>query len=236
MEHSDSENNTALMPRWLRWLALAAWVGVIFFFWRHRGDITIEGILRFTPRNLWFAAAVMLGLFMLKSISVVVYCAPLYAASGILFPMPMAIGVNIVGTALMATIPYLFGRHIGAEAMDRFVEKHPKMEVLTSFHSDNEFRFTFLIRAINLLSLDLVSAYFGAVRMNYAPYLLGSIAGMLAPCVLYPVLGDNITDPDSPQFLIAAGIQLAIMIVSFVLAFRMRKRTPPLRGEEEGTT
>ena len=62
---------------------------------------------------------VLLALFAVKSVTIVVYGALLYAASGILFPLPAALAVNLLGTIIMITIPYLIGSASGSEAIRR---------------------------------------------------------------------------------------------------------------------
>ena len=89
---------------------------------------------------------------------------------------------------------------------------------------ENTFLYTTLIRIINILPFDIMSAYFGATKTRFVPYLLGSVVGMISSCVLFPILGTNITNPRSPQFLISAVIELAIMAASFLLLAAVRRR------------
>lgn len=57
------------------------------------------------------------ALFAVKSLSIFLYSGLLYAASGILFPLPVAIAVNIAGTAVMVSIPYWLGKRLGSQAV-----------------------------------------------------------------------------------------------------------------------
>ena len=67
--------------------------------------MTPEAIAASVSGNPWLAAAVLLAMFALKSVSVFFYAGILYAASGILFPLPIAVLVNLCGTAIMTTLP-----------------------------------------------------------------------------------------------------------------------------------
>ena len=71
-----------------------------------------------------------------------------------------------------------------------------------------------LIASTDLHALDeavddhllIVSMYLGAAGTKYDFFLLGSITGMLASCILLPLLGMNITITGSPPFIIAVII------------------------------
>ena len=208
----------------LKTFMLLMWAAVIAFCWFHRDAVTVDGILRITPHSMLLAVLFMLGLFALKSLSVVIYSGILYAASGILFPLPLAIAVNILGTGVMAALPYFLGRKMGGEALDSYVEKHKNANLLRRLRMGNTFWYTFLIRIINVLPFDIVSAYFGAMKASLTPYLLGTVIGMAPTCVLFPILGMNITNPRSPQFLISAAIEIAIMLASFGTILIMRRK------------
>ena len=94
------------------------WVGIIVICFLHRKELSAEEIARYTPGNPWLAGIVMLALFALKSLSIVIYSGVLYAANGILFPLPVAILLNLIGTVIMVTLPYQIGRRTGASAVD----------------------------------------------------------------------------------------------------------------------
>ncbi|MCD8088483.1 MAG: hypothetical protein LUE22_07850 [Oscillospiraceae bacterium] len=96
-------------------LALIALIAFLLF----GNDVTVDTILSFTPENLWLAALVFMGLYAVKSVVVVIYLKLLYVAAGLAFPLPVALAVNIVGTALEMTLPYLFGRSRGQRAWSR---------------------------------------------------------------------------------------------------------------------
>lgn len=81
----------------------------------------------------------------------------------------------------------------------------------------------FLYAANGILPADILSAYMGAVGIQYRDYLPACLLGFLAACILFPIMGMNISNPSSPQFLIAAGIDLAAMVTSCVVFHFCRK-------------
>lgn len=199
------------------------WVGIIVILFIHRKELSAEGIARYTPKNPWLAAIVMLALFALKSLSIVIYSGLLYAANGILFPLPVAIVLNLIGTVIMVSLPYLIGKRTGASAVDEIRAKYPKAEAIHDLRAKNDFLFAFLVRMARLPS-DVASLYMGAVHVEYKKYLLGSLLGMLPHTITYPIIGMSIRDIRSPQFIISLCAEIAYILVTSAVYTVYRKR------------
>ena len=217
-------------PKWMRIgkkLLIIIWAAIILVFLIKRKDITVEGILNYTPENPILAIFMMLGLFALKSFSIVIYSGILYVINGILFPLPAAIIMNICGSAVMVTLPYVIGRKMGSRAAGYVVEKYPKAKSLNKLRAENDFIFTFFVRIIGRLPSDIVSMYMGAIGVKYQKYLSGSILGMLPHMITFPVMGMNITNPRSREFIVSLCIEVVIMIgttTAYVFNKKRQKR------------
>ena len=222
---SESKNHLVLNI-----LLLCIWAAIIILCIYYRDSFSVDGIVSLTPANSFLAALVMLLLFALKSVSLVIYGSLLFAASGILFPLPVAVAVNLLGTVIMATIPYLIGEKEGSEKVRKMVEKHPRAAMLQSMQRQNDFFFCFLIRLIGLIPSDLVGAYMGASEIRYLPYIAGSLLGMLPNMITFPLMGMNIRNIRSPEFLIAAGIQIGLTLLSLAFYVFYRKKHHGLQG------
>lgn len=199
------------------------WVGIIVILFIHREELSAERIARYTPKNPWLAAIVMLALFALKSLSIVIYSGLLYAANGILFPLPVAIVLNLIGTVIMVSLPYLIGRRTGASAVDEIRAKYPKAEAIHDLRTKNDFLFAFLVRMVRLPG-DVVSLYMGAVHVEYKKYLLGSLLGILPHTITYPIMGMCIRDIRSPQFIILLCAEIAYILVTSTVYTLYRKK------------
>ncbi|MBQ2546203.1 MAG: hypothetical protein II557_07930, partial [Clostridia bacterium] len=95
--------------------ACAALLAVLLVFTgcRKNGGLTVEQLVTYKPKNPVAAALGMLGLFALKSVDFIMHSGVLYAASGVMFPLPVALALNIVGAAIMVTPCYFIGRALG---------------------------------------------------------------------------------------------------------------------------
>lgn len=183
----------------------------LFCFYR---GISMDGVVDIVPKERILAVLIMILLFALKSLSIVVYCVILFAASGIIFPKPLAIAVNLIGAATMLTVPYLFGKLTGAETIQRITKKHPKIERLREMRKKNDFTFSLISRAVGVLPADIVSMYMGAIGVGYFQYLLGGLLGFSTQIITFTIMGRNILNPGSPEFIISAIIQLFVTLIS----------------------
>lgn len=185
----------------------------------YRKNLTVAGIVSFTPRNLWLAALVFMALYAVKSATVVVYVKLLYMAAGIIFPLPAAIAVNIVGSVIELSLPYLLGRVGGREMADFVLQRRPALRRAAALRQKNSFIYCFLLRAVGVVPVDPMSIYLGACGTPYLPFLAGSLAGVLPTLVICSVFGDAIQTPGSPVFIASAVLFVAVQAAAAVIFF-----------------
>ena len=188
--------------------------GVILFSGR---NITVEGILNYTPSEPLLAAVFLWIGFALKSLSIIFPAYALFAVSGQLFPLPVALAVNTVGIAITMTIPYLLGYASELDFSEKLLEKYPKLQNIRKLRENSSFFLSFLTRAIGILACDVVSMYFGATRMKYLPYITGAVLGFIPELVCATILGQQIEDYRSPGFWIVLVINIFACICAYLL-------------------
>ncbi len=193
-------------------LVAAGWV------WLRYGHVlkgmTVEEILAYEPANLWLAVAGLMGLYVVKSVTVVFPLAVLYISAGVLFSPPAAILANLAGLFLTVSIPYALGRFYGREYVEQLVSRHKGGRFLRELQGESGFFFSYFTRIINILPGDLVSMLLGAMGVNYARYLLGSLIGLFPAMAATTLMGASITDPSSPAFVFSCVMTLLISGVS----------------------
>lgn len=211
------------------------WAMLILFFFINRDRFSVNQVVKYTPDSLPVAFVFMMLLFALKSVSIFIYCGILYVACGIIFPFPLSVIANLAGTVVMVSLPYLLGKRAGREVVHHITEKHPKAAALQQMREENEFFFSFITHAVSFLPCDVLSLYMGAVGISYPPYLVGCILGLLPSIVTFPILGNNITNPSSPLFIVSAAAEVVITVafVIFYLVYRKRKKAENEESEEK---
>ena len=220
----QTSNQKFHKERWL-WGAvlLLLWGGAgALFYWTH-GDLSVQELLRYQPENKLLAALAMCGLFLLKSVDFLLHSGVLYALDGILFPLPYAFAMNLLGIVILAVVPYEIGRALGAPLMDSLRDKYPKLRDAEALVQSSDFLLTFLMRLIGV-PLCAVGMYLGARRMDRRAYLLGSVLGLIPSMIPYTLMGDNATDPSSPLFVGAAAGEVFIHVAALAVFFLLQRK------------
>lgn len=199
-----------------RGIVICLWVGIVIFLLIHRDEVTIEKIVGFTPQNTLLAILAMLVLFTIKGCTVFMNGSVLFAACGVMFSLPLAVTVNMLGSLIMTTIPYWTGRKGGAAIMERLTQKYRKLELLRSAPRENQFLFALLLRILGLLPCEVVSMYLGSCRLRYSRYIAGTLLGLLPAAVAFSIIGEYASDPTSPQFIAAAAFQVTTTICTLI--------------------
>lgn len=195
--------------------ALLLWAALIALCLYYREEL-FDDILRYTSRNSWLAAGVIVALFAVKSVSVVLYSGVLYAASGVLFPLPTALAVSLAGTAVMFLTPYWIGRRSGCDAVEQLMKKHPRLHALRDMREKSDFLFTLAVRSIRFLSYDVTSLYLGAAGTPFPAYMSASLLASLPTLVAFTAMGTGAGDMSSPTFWIALGMEACMLAVSLL--------------------
>lgn len=188
-----------------------------------RDSLNAQTILHYTPENLWLAALALLAFYAVKSLSVVFPLLALYVCAGLLFPVPLALAVNLMGLFVCVSLPYSLARCAGAGLVDKLQKRYPKIARLNELQQGSELFFAFFLRVVGVLPGDVVSMVLGATGMTYWKYVLGSLLGMLPGMVSATIAGASVSDPTSPVFLATAAFTVLLSAGSF-LFWRRRER------------
>jgi len=203
-------------------LILVLWLALILTALFYKDSITVDKLTAYIPKHSYAAAVLVLLLFAIKGMSVVIYAGILYAVNGVLFSLPTAICLNIVGTAIMAAVPYFVGRHTGSDLTDRLKYKYPKLKAVDRVLKGNQFFYVLLLRLNKTLPYDVISAYLGSEHLNWKAYLTGSIIGMFPAVITFSIMGASIDHGRPVLLYLSIGIEAAITVVSLPL-FSARK-------------
>lgn len=213
-----------MLKKFVKAVIWALYAILIFFAIYHARNMTLDNLISFTPQNKLLAALFLLGLFALKSISVFFPIILLQIASGFLFPAPIALLVNLIGTAIGFALPYFMGRFIGAEKAEEKISKNENIRRIIEKQRKHEFFLSFFLRVISCLPSDLVSMYLGLLRFEFPRYMLSSMLGALPGIIPATFMGQSITDPLSPQFIGAVAITLICSAASIVYYYFYSKK------------
>lgn len=224
MSERSSENGKSNLKLIRNIIIIVFWLFLIVLCFVNRDRITVESILNFTPENKIAAILIMFLLFAVKSVTFFIYGGILYAASGIMFPLPLAIFINFIGTSIMTTIPFFIGKKVGTKTIDKIIEKYPRLSILRDIPNKNELFVSFFVRIVGCLPSDPLGIYLGASGIRYSRYICGTLLGLTSAMITFSIMGTSINDVTSPIFVISAAIEIGLMILSISLYLIWRYR------------
>lgn len=193
----------------------------------HRGELSVQGVLEYTPNDPLRAAFVLLLLYAFKSVSIIFPGIILQIAAGHLFSRSVALVVNFLGMLLCLAIPYGIGALSGSEFTECVKRRFPKFRDWLSLQQENTFFICFFLRVTSCLPGDVVGMYFGATQTPFIRYMVAGSLGVLPGMVLATLLGESISDPTSPLFLFSCSVTVVMSVLSFLLYYwylRKKKR------------
>lgn len=196
-------------------------IAVIIWKYDYFKDLDIRGLISDSAST---AAAVgtVLGIYLLKSVVLVIPASLIYIAVGMAFPMHWALLINTAGIIIEVAASYLLGIILGGPYVINKLEKTKYGDKILELHGKNKLSAIFLIRFLPVFPIDIVSLLLGAVRMRFLPYFAISLGGILPRVILFTVLGDGIYDYIPMQKIAAAlAIILPIALVAWIIKYAL---------------
>lgn len=183
--------------------------------WPLRRALTAEAIAARSPAQAGLAAAFLLALYAAKSLSVAFPLSALTAAGGLLFPLPMALAVNLAGTAIVQLLPFFLGRR-QREDFSALRQRHPRLASLPDV-TRHPRRTVFLLRLGGATPGDLVSLYLGAAGVPLGSYLAGGLAGAAPRVACATLLGAALWEIGGRRFWLSLAAGSALTASALVL-------------------
>ena len=209
--------------KFIRYSLFAAIILAILFL-LVKGDFSVQALLEFTPKDPIKAVIIMLLLYALKSATIFFPLIIIEIAVGHLFSYWAALGINFVGMLIILTIPYLIGKTVGIDAIEKLVLKYPRFEKILGKQQDNAFFLCFFLRIISCLPGDVVTMYLGATRTPFWQNLIAGALGVLPGMILATFMGSSIQDPASPAFWLSAILMVTLASLSALLYYAYRRK------------
>jgi len=147
----------------------------------------------------------------------------------------------VLGTTIGATVAFAVGRALGRAylvqrigarlgSVDRWLDRRGFLAVLYA-------------RILPVVPFGLLNYGFGTTRVRPWVFVVGTAAGILPSTYLYATLGGAVDEPTSPEFLLAAGLTVAITVAGGVVVHRANRRrlaartpTPPTAAVADAAT
>ena len=189
-------------------------------------EFTTQDLVEIAPSNIAIAILVILLAYAVKSLAMVFPILAIYIASGLLFPAPLAIAVNIAGALINAAIPYFIGHYSCSVTVEKLIAKHPNLKKADGWTKKNSVLSVYILRIVGFLPGDVVSLFCGASNTRPLAYFTGSLLGKLPVLILATIMGTQGENIFSPKFLLPF---VALVLLSLCSSFFASRK---LRQEE----
>ncbi|MCW4355871.1 TVP38/TMEM64 family protein [Hoyosella sp. YIM 151337] len=147
-------------------------------------------------------------------------------ASGVLFGFAGGAAVVFIGAMIAATVSYLLGKHLGAEAVVRY--GGAKTNRVVQFLRKRGFVAVLLVRLVPLFPFWLVNYAGGISGIKARDYFFGTALGIVPGVLSYVALGAFGTQPLSWPFVAAIVAFVVLTAGGAYYARRMRAAEPEL--------
>lgn len=182
------------------------------------GGVNIRQIMKLRGSSALFSLILLLAIYFAKGIIMIIPIQALYLAGGALTGnFFSALALNAAGVCLCLSSGYALGRVVNSSVLNKLSQKYEKLRELNRFQGENAMFFSYMVRMVGILPCDIVSLYCGAKKIPYPQYLAGSLAGMMPGIILTGMMGANIHNPRSPQFILALVLQILVSLFSILI-------------------
>lgn len=181
-----------------------------------------------------WAAIGYIGLFTLLP-AVFFPVAVLALAGGLLFGLWLGSLYTFAGAILNCTLMFFLARYAGRTRMEALIQKKlsPIWQLrLQNLNSTGGFLLLVILRLIPAVPYNLINYAFGLSAMKYSTYILASAIGIIPGTFAFINIGDKVLDVTSPDFWIAIGLLVLLLVVTTALG-KMLYLNNKTNGESE---
>ena len=192
-------------------LVIAAIVAALFL----TETVTVEQLVSAAEHNTALTVLVIVGLSVLKGVSLCIpFVALTVATSQVFAPLPAVI-INFFCTALCITVSYCIGRFSKKISLEDTFRKYPKVSRYFRNAERNGFAFCFAVHAMHL-SMEAQGVLFGITRTKYTDYLFSSMLALLPSMLYFTIIGSD-WDLTNPLFWWFIGLDVIVVLVGLYL-------------------
>ena len=193
-----------------------------FILWNFRDEIKnldVDNLTKILQERREYAVVIfILGCFA-KPFLIAFPSAVLSLVSGTIFGPIKGFLLSMLGFFISGTIAFFISRKLGREFVERILKG--KLISLDKNMETKGFKILFLLRLPPILPYDPLSYACGLTNIKYKDFILASLLGVIPETLCYCIIGKNVSNPLSPQFIIPV---LFIIIATISSGFIFKKR------------
>ncbi len=151
--------------------------------------------------------------------------------TGVMFKPINAVIINTAGFCIVTFITYWFGRYTGGGFALKQLNKYENVRHIL-LESKNKTKLSVLVavRIVPAIPINLVSTMYGGMKTPFIRFMIASIIGFAPKIIVYSVMGGNITQPFTWQFM---GPVIVLLILTGTVTFSVNKALEKRKGEQK---
>lgn len=142
-------------------------------------------------------------------------------AGGTIFGLFKGSLYTMIGVLINTPIMYFIGRFLLKDFVHKFVNSHMSAKLRSALESTNQKVLSlvlFIIRLSPVFSYNLVNYISGVTEINFLPYILTTIAGVLPGVIVFINIGENVLNVGSKEFFISLSFLLLLVVISAIIS------------------
>ncbi len=142
-------------------------------------------------------------------------------AGGTIFGLFKGSLYTMIGVLINTPIMYFIGRFLLKDFVHKFVNNHMSAKLRSALESTNQKVLSlvlFIIRLSPIFSYNLVNYISGVTEINFLPYILTTIAGVLPGVIVFINIGENVLKVGSKEFFISLSFLLLLVLISAIIS------------------
>lgn len=183
-------------------------------------NITLEEIKAWVLGHGAWAAVIYVATFVI--LPIFFFPVPVIVlAGGTIFGLFKGSLYTMIGVLINTPIMYFIGRFLLKDFVHKFVNNHMSAKLRSALESTNQKVLSlvlFIIRLSPIFSYNLVNYISGVTEINFLPYILTTIAGVLPGVIVFINIGENVLKVGSKEFFISLSFLLLLVLISAIIS------------------
>jgi len=191
-------------------------LSIVLLLWRFGSNIfKMDEISGFIESFGKFGALIFVLFFNIKTILVVFPYSIFVLMGGTIFGSLNGIFLSTLCVATSSTLAFWISRFLGKDKMKKLLKG--RFSMLDEKTAESGFNIILFMRLSCLFPADAFSYAAGLTQIKYTHFIIATVIGMLPEVISMSILGDNIKNPMSKEFLFAVGLVVITAALSIVV-------------------
>lgn len=204
-------------------ISMALFLGLALLCWYLGTLVTPQELQTLLQSFGSWAAIAYVGLFTLLP-AFFFPVAVLALAGGLLFGLWWGSLYTFLGALFNCTLMFFLARYVGRKQVEALIQKKLSpvwQRRLQNLNSNGGFLLLIILRLIPAVPYNLINYAFGLSAMSFGTYITASAIGIIPGTLAFINIGDKALDITSPDFWIAIGLLVLLLVVTAALGKKL---------------